>query len=88
MDKRGINLIPHAPYSPNLAPADFWLFPAIKRLLAGISLNTQQELETGEEGCFQELYKNAPADVFERWLKRFTKCVDMGGDYVEKWQVI
>jgi hypothetical protein len=25
----------HPPYSPNLAPADFWLFPKLKSVLKG-----------------------------------------------------
>ena len=27
LSKMGIKTVPHRPYSPNLAPCDFWLFP-------------------------------------------------------------
>jgi hypothetical protein len=30
--------VPHPPYSPDLAPSDFWLFERIKTGLAGRSL--------------------------------------------------
>ena len=26
----GIKTVPHSPYSPDLAPCDFWLFPKIR----------------------------------------------------------
>ncbi len=84
MGKKGIKLIKHAPYSPDLAPADFWLFPTLKSLLAGRSFDMQQELETAVEGCLRQLYRNGPVDVFKQWHKRLTKCIDVGGDYVEK----
>jgi histone-lysine N-methyltransferase SETMAR len=33
--KKQIQVIPHPPYSPDLAPADYFLFPTLKRELAG-----------------------------------------------------
>ena len=35
LDKKGIKMLDHHPYSPDLAPADFFLFPTLKRELAG-----------------------------------------------------
>ena len=31
----GIELLPHPPYSPDLAPSDYWLFPNLKKTLKG-----------------------------------------------------
>ena len=28
--KMGIKTVPHRPYSPDLAPCDFWLFPKLR----------------------------------------------------------
>jgi len=28
-------VVPHPPYSPDLAPSDFWLFPKLKEMLKG-----------------------------------------------------
>ena len=30
LTKMGIKTVPHAPYSPDLAPCDFWLFPKLR----------------------------------------------------------
>jgi hypothetical protein len=32
---KGISAVDHPPYSPDLAPADFWLFPEQKNMLKG-----------------------------------------------------
>ena len=40
--KRDIRLIAHPPYSPDLAPADFFLFPKAKELLGGTRVDKQQ----------------------------------------------
>jgi transposase len=33
--KNNIPIVPHPPYSPDLAPSDFWLFPTLKTSLRG-----------------------------------------------------
>ena len=33
LTKVGIKTVPHPPYSPDLAPYDFWLFPQLKEKL-------------------------------------------------------
>ena len=30
LTKMGIMTVPHSPYSPDLAPCDFWLFPKLR----------------------------------------------------------
>ena len=31
----GLDVLDHPPYSPDLSPCDFWLFPRLKEMLAG-----------------------------------------------------
>jgi hypothetical protein len=38
-------LIPHPPYSPDLAPADFFLLPKVKMLLKGRRFHTAAEIQ-------------------------------------------
>ena len=35
LTKMGIKTVPQSPYSPDLAPCDFWLFPKLKENLRG-----------------------------------------------------
>ena len=44
VDSLGFEPLPHAPYSPDLAPCDFHLFPKLKNELRGIHFETDTEL--------------------------------------------
>ena len=35
LETKKVTVLPHPPYSPDLAPADFFLFPKLKRMLSG-----------------------------------------------------
>ena len=35
VEEQELQVLPHPPYSPDLAPCDFWLFPTPKERLAG-----------------------------------------------------
>jgi hypothetical protein len=42
--KNKMALIPHTPYSPDLAPCDFFLFPKMKLKLKGHQFDTIEEI--------------------------------------------
>ena len=53
--KMGINLVPHHPYSPDLAPCDIWLFPklrgccyeTVEAMMKVIDMLTQEDFQWG-----------------------------------------
>ena len=45
LTKMGIKTVPHPPYSPDLAPCDFWLFPKLKEKLSGCHYETIEEMK-------------------------------------------
>jgi histone-lysine N-methyltransferase SETMAR len=71
------------PYSSDLAPADYFLFPTLKRELAGLSM-TLDEFKTKWEGVIRTLTEDDFARASERWPHRCKKCIRIGGGYVEK----
>jgi [histone H3]-lysine36 N-dimethyltransferase SETMAR len=73
----------HPPYSPDLAPADFFLFPKVKEQLSGLQLD-QDSLKQTWEGVTKSIAKEEFAAAFRRCYERCKKCVRIGGDYVEK----
>ena len=81
--KKNIQLLPHPPYSPDLAPADFFLFPTLKRELAGHTM-ALEEFRKKWEGVIRKLTKEDFTKAFQRWLERCKKCVEVHGNYVEK----
>jgi histone-lysine N-methyltransferase SETMAR len=48
-------LLEHPPYSPDLAPSDFYLFPKLKIILAGQCFSLNQEAIAAVEGYFADL---------------------------------
>jgi histone-lysine N-methyltransferase SETMAR len=55
-------LLEHPPYSPDLAPSDFCLFPKLKLFLAGQRFSSNQEAIAAAEGYFADLMKNQYRD--------------------------
>jgi histone-lysine N-methyltransferase SETMAR len=80
---KSIKTILHPPYSPDLAPADYFLFPRVKAELAGISM-TQDTFQKKWDGVLRTISKDDFAAAFRRWKERCEKCVRIGGGYVEK----
>ncbi len=79
----GINLLAHPPYSPDLAPCDFHLFPKLKEKLCGRRFRTvadvQEETRQILKAFPEEFYEQAIADLVTRWKK----CCAVNGDYFE-----
>ena len=73
--KNGMATASHAPYSPDLAPCDFFLFPIMKRDLKGKCFQTVEEVRAITLQEFQ--------NCFEQWKKHWDKCIDSQGEYFE-----
>lgn len=79
-----IELMGHPPYSPDLAPNDFFLFPYIKKKMRGIRFSTPEEaVETFKNHVF-EITRLEWQKCFENWFKRMQKCINYHGEYFEK----
>jgi histone-lysine N-methyltransferase SETMAR len=78
-----IQLLLHPPYSPDLAPADVFLFRRVKEELAGLSLD-EDSLKKTREGVVRTITADEYATAFWRWFEHCKKniCIDSG--YVEK----
>jgi histone-lysine N-methyltransferase SETMAR len=48
---------PYPPYSPDLAPSDFYLFGYVKRCFAGLSFEDADQLLTALEGVLEGIEK-------------------------------
>ncbi|UYV76531.1 hypothetical protein LAZ67_14001018 [Cordylochernes scorpioides] len=72
--KNNTLMMPQPPYSPELAPGDFFLFPKLKRPMKG---------RHGIEGGAEKILKNDFLKCFEDWKNRWHKCIISHGDYFE-----
>jgi hypothetical protein len=69
--------------SPDLSPADFFLFPRIKRQLAGKRFDTWNDLYGGVWDAMTSISKSDYSNAFKDWIGRCEKCISCGGDYFE-----
>ena len=56
-----MTVVPHAPYSPDLAPSDFYLFPKWKMKLKGQRFQTLEEIEAESQAvlkCYEKMTSN------------------------------
>ena len=78
----GFIQLPHPPYSPDLAPSDYWLFGAMKKELRGRRFETLQQLAT----AVHKWRQNTPKDWFAAGIRklpeRWQLCIHRS-DFVE-----
>jgi histone-lysine N-methyltransferase SETMAR len=72
----------HPPYSPDLAPMDFAVFPYIKSFLRGMRFNLS-ELRQVVMNVIFHMKTDQFVQIFHDWVRRHKKCVELKGDYVE-----
>jgi len=77
-------VLPHPPYSPDLAPSDYQLFGFVKIQMRGQHYETNEAIQTAVRQCLRaagtEFYLKGIFKLPERW----EKCVQRYEDYVEK----
>ena len=75
----GIETVPQPPYSRDLAPCDFWLFPK----LSGCRYERIEEMKEAVTEVNDTLTQEDFHGVFQMLLERYNKCIAAGGDYFE-----
>eukprot|EP00096_Caligus_rogercresseyi_P006122 TRINITY_DN2233_c1_g1_i1.p1 TRINITY_DN2233_c1_g1~~TRINITY_DN2233_c1_g1_i1.p1 ORF type:complete len:110 (-),score=27.97 TRINITY_DN2233_c1_g1_i1:190-519(-) len=81
--KKGIKVIDHPSYSPDLAPADFFYFPVMKKMLEGVEMvdkSVQKEWTRVGRAIPEDRFREA----FRKWVERWEKCIRIGGSHEEK----
>jgi hypothetical protein len=75
-----MKLTPHPPYSPDLAPSDFYLFGHVKRCLAGLPFDDADRLLATIEGFIEGIEKVTLQAIFLEWMDRLRKCITTNGE--------
>ena len=75
----GIKTVPHPPYSPDLAPCDFCLFPKLR----GCRCETIEEMKEAVTKVIDTLTPEDFHGAFQKFLERHNKCFAAGVDYFE-----
>jgi hypothetical protein len=77
-------VIPHRPYSSDLAPYYFFLFPKTKLKPKGRQFDTIEEIQAESQRVLDTLTKKKFfQEAFQKWKKRWDRCLHEGGNYFE-----
>lgn len=77
-------LLHHPPYSPDLAPSDYFLFSELKKSLRGIRYGSDSEVIDAANEYFEGKDKTFYKGGIEKLEARWQKCIDLCGDYIEE----
>jgi histone-lysine N-methyltransferase SETMAR len=73
----------HPPYSPDLSPCDYHMFGTLKEALGGQRFDDDEQVEN-----FMHKWLQTRPPFYNTGIKklpiRWQKCVEKGGNYVEK----
>ena len=75
----GIKTVPQPPYTPDLAPFDFWLFPKLR----GCRYETIEEMKEDVMKVIDTLTQEDFHGAFQKLLEQYNQCIASGGDYLE-----
>ena len=79
----GFESLPHPPYSPDLAPSDYYLYPNFKRWLCDRLFESNEKVEWETEGYFGGFEKSYCLEGIENLKDRWTRCIELNGKYIE-----
>jgi histone-lysine N-methyltransferase SETMAR len=84
VDKLGLEVLPHPPYSPDLAPSDYHLFGPMKKMLGGQKFSSDMEAQSAVRQWLGQQPASFFASGIEKLVDRWDKCLNERGGYVEK----
>jgi transposase len=74
---------PQPPYSPDLSPCDFFLFPKLKNHLKGNHFGTVENIQTAVTDQLKVIPVSEFQHCYEEWKKCLQRCVASEGSYFE-----
>jgi transposase len=73
--EKSIPIITQPPYSPDLAPSEFWLFPTLKMGLKGTGFATMEDIKSNAMAELRNIPKEAFRWCFQQRQDRWSMCV-------------
>jgi transposase len=78
------DVLPHPPYSPDLAPSDYHLFGAMKRVLGGKRFRNNEEVIVAMQSWIHKQPKTFLETGIKKLPERWHKCMAVNREYIEK----
>jgi histone-lysine N-methyltransferase SETMAR len=80
-EENEITVAPHPPYSPDLAPSDFYRFGFLKDRLKGSVYDEPDELLGAIAGLLEDVERTTLERVFQHWMKKLQACISGNREY-------
>ena len=80
----GFEVLPHPPYSPDVTPSDFCLFPKLKSNLRGTQFGSNEGVIAAVNEYLEDQEKDFCLEGIRKLEQKWTKCIALKGDYIEK----
>lgn len=80
---KNIPVAPQPPYSPDLSPCDFFLFPRLKNHLRGTHFGTLENIQSAVTDQLKIIPVAEFQQCYDDWKDRLQRCVASQGNYFE-----
>jgi hypothetical protein len=81
----GIPVVQQPPYSSDMAPCDFWLFPQLKTALKGKRFEDIDAIQKNATSTLNPIPKESFQKCFKQWQDRSKQRVSSHGEYFENY---
>jgi len=83
-EELGFEMLPHPPYSPDLAPSDFFLFGYIKTMLKNKYFESVKTLMNEIALILGNIQQELIIKAMEEWVERLKTVISSFGDYIDE----
>ena len=84
LNELSFELLPHPPYSLDLASSDYRLFADLKKMLQRKRFGSNEEVIAENEAYFESKDKSFYKKGIEKLEKRWNKCITLEENYVDE----
>ena len=77
--KCGFKQLNHPPYSPDLAPSDYFLFRHLKKHMRGNHYSSDEEMIDAVESYLRDQPEDFYFEGINSLFLKWRKCIDIGG---------
>ena len=81
--KSNIAVLEQPPYSPDLAPCDFFLFPKLKEVIKGTRFQDSEAIKTAVTRELRAILEESFQECVKAWQRKLEKCIRAQGDYLK-----
>jgi len=80
----GWDMLDHPPYSPDFAPSDFHMFPALKKHLGAMKFVNDEEVHEAVISFLREAVRSWFEEGIQKFVIRMRKLIEVNSGCVEK----